>query len=309
MYTLRFILFIFISLYFHATITIYASTTLFEIEDFKIIRFNEEMFIGKRKMQYKETDGYAKDQDNVYFVFEKLTDENFNFWEAYFIEQRDTAFHFEVPADTLNGEMKSVPIRDGIVAFKYSLDLAARSDTKQTIWIAYVTRKDPRQPNALSSYDIEMIVSVFIDKDSPITTHMGIARNAEYFRFDMQPHVDLAMKLHSFSATVSNMLYGGKQYMTTKPASDMRNIMLQHFKENKLENYIWLGDEQQRQRRSILYKNIDADWILYHKLLNDDVFDNPEHIIIKDFKSFETSDVEKIYNSAQQFPPSHTGLE
>lgn len=114
------------------------------IAEHEIVRINENMFIGKKRIPYKNRDGSINEEgDDVYFVLEKLTPKNHEFWINYNAEQHRQTLRSGAIADRNDGSgnKKTVSVGDGIGSFKVSLELlpALRSD----IWIAYATRKNP----------------------------------------------------------------------------------------------------------------------------------------------------------------------
>ena len=272
----------------------------------EIERVNENMFIGKKRLPFKKVDGSISTQgDDVYFVLEKLTPYNANFWKEYNAEQDNKTSRMGAVADRNDGSgnKKFVTVVDGIGSFKLSLGLIGKLNSD--IWIAYATRKNPRpypepeyrddipwdkskwpedkreefseyekreklfRDSRMQDRDIEMTFSVLLNATSPITTHMGISRNYEYFLNKKRPHIGLAMELHAFSAKASQHIYGDKAYMVTNPAHEMRNIMLKIFEKHKLTNYIWVGDTKNReQQKDGIKSGIEALDSLYPKELS-----------------------------------------
>lgn len=250
----------------------------------EVIQINENKFVGIKKLSYKKEDKSIS-INNVYFVFERLTERNINFWERYVYNQKNETRRMGVYTES----KKTITIIDGTSSFDRSLRLFKDGCDKRgqySIWIAYVTRTDPRPPNftiinnsdqinwsneeiedykekyknyiketniySLRSFredDIEMSFSVFANETSPITTHMGIFRNYKYFRSEMKPHINLSMELHGFAAIASKIIYPQIEYMVTKPVDSMVKIMRE-----KLENtgQIWIGTPRNK-KKSLMY--------------------------------------------------------
>lgn len=117
-----------------------------------VVEINEDMYVGIKELPYKK-ETYGSDRregrtpqigyDDTYFVFERLTGKNYAFWRSYNDEQELNTRRMGVTSE--NGT--TVLITDGIGSFSKSLNLFANGtnrDMGYSIWIAYVTRKDPR---------------------------------------------------------------------------------------------------------------------------------------------------------------------
>ncbi len=237
------------------------TTASIEPLDNNIIRVDENIYVGKKKIPFKNKDGSVDvNGDEVYFVFEKLTKKNISFWIEYNDRQEIETRRNGVISDVGIGNRKTtkrVQLNDGVASFRLSLEQEGK--LKSDIWIAYITRKNPASGLPINFADIEMIISVFLNADSPITTHMGISRNYEYFLYDKNPHLELAMELHAFCAKVSNQIYGSKLYMVTKPVVDMEKIIIKVFEKQGLDKFIWAGDIKQRNNRQKEREKIGHD--------------------------------------------------
>ena len=206
-----------------------------DLLDRDIIRVSKDMFVGKKKIPYKNSNGTLNEEgDDVYFVFEKLTEDNIYFWQEYNRQQsRD-----KHPA--------------GTVSFKISLDLLANNNMKSDIWIVYATHADPRKENRWNS-KIEMTCSVLLNKETPITTHMGISRNFSS-QAPNRSHLGLSVELHAFAANAYNLLslhdtrYQKKKYMITNPEKEMSDILFKAFSTEGFESRIWIGDSNERKK-------------------------------------------------------------
>ena len=204
---------------------------LYAFLDTVIICLNKNLYISKKKLPFKNVDGSINSSgDYVYFVLEKLSAENIKFWDIYIKQQEKQTQNSGVLTDK-----GYIPIKDGTASFAHSLDLWA--SVESDIWIAYATTKDPRITE-VDEDSIEMALTVFMNQTAPITTHIGICRNCEYFRSLKQPHIGLSMQLHSFAAMAAQEIYGEKSYMVTNPTPIMRRIMFIALKEASLENSI-----------------------------------------------------------------------
>jgi hypothetical protein len=201
----------------------------------------EPIFYQRRKLRVKS----ANETRDVYFVFEKLSADNLDFWTA-FNESQIEMSGARGAVSRKNGEL--VTICDGTKALKESLCIYSEYAEFDT-WIAYVCRSVPRAKADVRAYrarvsalarcdtvsegdaavayaQIEMVMSVFGSTTSPITTHMGIFRTHRYWDARNKPCADLSIELHSFAACMSRAMYPRALYMVTKPANTvMREIL------------------------------------------------------------------------------------
>lgn len=247
-------------------------------------KINENMYVGIKNLQFKEKT-YPHDKkigsDNVYFVFEKLTNTNEKFWNDFLNDQNKNTIR--------NGAISDhgiVVISDGINSFKKSLKLYSSCKEYYSIWIAYVTRINPvTNETHISNEDIEMVVSVFANNDSPITTHMGIFRNYKYFMSIMEPHLNLALLLHEFAGMISKVIYPQVQFMLTNPANKMQEIMKKNL-EGGVQ--IWIGSSLERLEYQKDEENLEHD-----KQLIDTFSDTKNTSIIDNLDNFLTFDYNK----------------
>ncbi len=258
--------------------------------DRDIVRISDTKYVGKKKIPYRDIDGSTK-EDDVFFVFEKLTTSNRPFWRGYIDEQKANAQKDYV-------YLTGIKLMDGVSSFALSLNLDGpfqRFGGRFTsdVWVAYATRQDPREFSATSE-NIEMVFSVFVNATSPITTHMGIARNYRYFSFAYMPHFGLSIDLHAFASAASNLIYGQKSLMMTRPASKMLEILVKGFEKKGLQDFIWVGDTLERinkadsvmeQRRKM---KENEDKVIQDLAVLDRFKDNPAAISLDDFRSFTT---------------------
>jgi hypothetical protein len=172
-------------------------------------------------------------RDKVYFILERLTADNLFPWQAYNEEQSRQTRRMGV-----RDGAKTITLEDGLGSFEKCLNMfniSKHHSAPFDLWIAYACRLEnlarARSSSCFNNNDVEMAFCVFSSKDSPITTHMGIARNYKYFgdTEGYRSHRNLSMALHGFAATASQLVYGNegqkKLYMATRPAHQMRKIM------------------------------------------------------------------------------------
>jgi hypothetical protein len=279
--------------------------------------------------------GPQKGSDNVFFNASKLSDNNIGFWSNYSNEQELMSRRIGIPN-------KNFGITDGNGSFSHSLSMFNEKNDFD-IWIIYASSKlindkdseiirgmfiEKNGKSNLYQYEsdkridcdsIEMCFSLFIDKISPITTHMGIFRNWKYFSnglFNIKSHKNLSSYLHSFSAKISQLLYKNKKYMITNPVNKMREIfkksLIEYHKSLtnnniKLENIVVIGDNKLRNeiRKTIKHKyNSEPDNIkkIIDKL--EEIFIEIETNSGEKLSSFKKKEIIDYYFSSSEFEES-----
>jgi len=255
----------------------------------EINKINDGLYISSKILSYTNPNKELL-KDQVYFIFEKINDNNLNFWTRYNDDQDTNTRRMGVYTES----GKNFTLSDGISSFKYSLELYKK--LKSDVWISYVSRDKDIYKNRYMN-KIEMCVTVLMNKDDIITTHIGIYRNYKYFNNENKPHKNLAIELHKFSGMMSNHIYGNKKYMITNPANSMRDILIKYFtigaygEDNKLDNKIWLGDNSQRREMIKMIENYNYD----KKLL-----ENKENDITK-YKSLKDYNIRSINKKINNF--------
>ena len=157
----------------------------------------------------------------MFFKFEKINDSNYSFW-----------FNFATE------NLKKDDNNQGIQGFHGSLNLYNLSEFKNVIYVAFISSTE-----TITIDSIEMCVIVFIEKNVPFSTHMGIFRNLLYSGFK---HKNISLILHSYAACETLKINKDVLYMVTKPIAIMSKILLDKFIELKLYDKIWFGDKLQR---------------------------------------------------------------
>jgi hypothetical protein len=199
-----------------------------------------------------------KKGNGLYFKFEKVTDENFSFWEQYARNQAKLCESvYRLP--TLSA-LKTVTD-----SFRVALKFHDQLNTD--VWVAYVTDITDNEKQDFSPKlegDIQMCVTVSTQEGSPFTTHLGVFRAYEFSIVeilsaykqklqknslknsskisridelieqyeDIVPKKGLSLDLHSFAGKAANTIYGERiEYMITKPTENMLEIFQKHLKE------------------------------------------------------------------------------
>lgn len=208
---------------------------------------NKDMYWTLKEVDFKSYNssnaGTVTDGKNtVYFIAEKLSDKNIDFWKEYNSNQSVNT----IRNGAHNNKGNAIHVNDGIASFKTDLLLYSPYNTFDT-WIGYASSELFLGAKNYRNYDnIEMTVGLFISEKCPITSHMGISRNYKYFGAfnDVKIHGNLAMLLHSFLAKFSTTLYPDSQklYMITRPTYLMRDIFINAFTKYATKNNIELTE-------------------------------------------------------------------
>lgn len=232
---------------------------------------NFETNIIEQKLQ-KDPKTFTR---KTYFYFERLTSENYSFWELYNQSQ--------------NKQIKKIKqqigiFMDGLIALEETLKIFNKDQKINYIWIAYssflkrdellICMKKQLETRSIDiCYDdslqseclfdlIEMAVSVFYDSNIPISSNMGIHRNFLYLheiskKLKKENLIiqtkNLAVSLHAFIARsilfLCNMCKKIKHplYMVTRPTRLMAKILIKKFEKDP--EGIWLCDLKDREKK------------------------------------------------------------
>lgn len=254
------------------------SMTAIKSAENEILKINECLYVQTKEAYYTTPSYESMHKHNLYFVFEKQASFVSSDWDSYIRYQRHGI------NDKKNEyQLRCTKIKEGVKGFSNSLKLfsslcAQSGGTRTTeMWIAYITtenriesKKKPYFPSkndlVIAKYtnekiksDVEMAVPVFLNPHSPITTHLGIFRGFEYFDEEIPTHRRISMQLHGFAAAASNLIYGNKVYMVTKPVGGMPVIMKETFRFD--ENSLYIGDEKERREKLEKPENTCSDFI------------------------------------------------
>ncbi len=219
----------------------------------------ENKYVCSKPLKYTDSDGSIK-EDQVFFIFEKLTYKNLEFWKDYTKQQKAGA----ALKDSENAELKlSEKISEGLDPLIFSLRLCptiylssvfyslSRGQKQYDIWMSYSTRKDPRT-NIMNNDDIEMVMSVFAKLGCPFTTHIGISRNYLFCFPESLPHKEMAMQQHASAMVSVEQIYGPVQsHMITRPTRLMAGLMAKKLVSGKS---VWINcDMAYAQRTYFIY--------------------------------------------------------
>jgi hypothetical protein len=208
------------------------------------------------------TDGFDPNT-KTYFVFEKLCPQNLLFWSEF-------ADGHEKVSSRLNGPLRL--IKCAVTLQKTTQLYKDGCSEKFDMWIAYVSNVMPTTTHAArraystkglervinDATGIEMVVSVLVDREAPITTHSGMFRTYRYWKqikgeeraqyvqknyiakglkpmvssifYEAVGHRNLSTLLHAFAAAAALHVYphlrGDHSVMVTRPLPIARNIII-----------------------------------------------------------------------------------
>ena len=205
-------------------------------------------------------DLYVGHKDDLSFVFERVTSDSIDFWNAY-IKNQTKGIH-----DILPPEFTSP-----FDSFAKTLSYYKADD----VWIAYatqhpITKKAFETPLKLTG-DIEMAVPIMTNYTTPFYTPMGIIRAVEFtdfknpnnllsrsnkplkpFTATYKPHKNLSPTLHSFAAQAIKKIYGNKEYVITRPVKTMADI----FQKNLPTEAVWIGSMKEMNEVKMRFQKI-----------------------------------------------------
>lgn len=223
---------------------------------------------------HKVNDGlfYAKKHE-VFFVMERLTQENLETWEYYCANQYDGKDEDGCIGNKLKTNIDillSVLNLQHNLKFKFVLDgdhgvffqmmrfyRALKNCPTCEMWIAYVLSSE-EAPNGYrtkeSLAEVELCFAVSTEKDAPVTSHMGIQRSRLYIHKHLEErlqnsisqettvlkhqwHERISIPLHAFAAKVMLLRGPTKKFMINVPMFEMKNIMIRALPTES----VWIG--------------------------------------------------------------------
>jgi hypothetical protein len=252
-----------------------------------------------RELPYRTFNGYkippSLGTDQVYFVLEKLGADNFGFWKGYSAYQTqcglaedengewepesivELAYEEAVEEEKTCADVVRERIQEGNVAFKHGLDLYWGNRLLFDTWVGYVSCKldnDRRRARRQYYEQVEMAILLFISKDSPVTTQIGISRNYKYFghHVGFAVHRSLSVLLEAFTARASRAVYPEtrKLYMATCLVGKLRELVQgsleTRFGRQGLNKILTVGTDKERAAVREEIAALDADRRYIHKL-------------------------------------------
>ena len=271
----------------------------------KKLPYKENTYLKDKKIGY----------DNVFFIFEKLTTINYSFWDSFQKTQREDTQRSGVRDDKGHTVAFSDGITSFRISLDifHSQQNTRGLHEPYLIWIAYTSRKDPRvidhmdnlynelekceeikignfthnsdfqhkhtdirRKYSIEENDIEMAFTVFVNKISPISSHVGIFRNYKYFNSKFNPHINLAKELHGFAAHITTIIYRNILYMVTLPADIMQGIM------RPLKGIV-IGSDNDRMKRKKIISEYEHDLSLFEMDENGKNYENTDEFNLRSF--------------------------
>ena len=254
---------------------------------------------GAEQIRTKYTNFIIINGKKLFLIFEKLTNNNLQFWKSYTKEQKKNKKILQIKENRLNIDI-------GLDTFIESINLYSY-DPPYSIWIAYVsiydinteviTEKHKLISDDFSISDIRflyiiMSLTIFTQNHVPISTHIGIFKSIYIFEqsvidkinkilqekrylFQIENYPNLSMILHGFSAYITKTnIDNGIIYMVTKPVEKMLQIFEKNFNDYDLnfwvENVIarldYLDKKLEDSTKIYKFKNNDKNTHIYTPL-------------------------------------------
>ena len=235
----------------------------------------ENKYVCSKPLKYTDSDGAIK-EDQVFFIFEKLTYKNLEFWKNYTGQQEEGAklkdsenpglkFYEKICAglDPLIFSLNLCPTNAFTSAYRYLFD----GQNSYDIWMSYSTRKDPRT-TSIENDDIEMVMSGFAKHGCPFTSHVGISRNYLFWLPESMPHKQMAMQQHASAMVTVEQIYGRgvHSHMITRPTPLMAGLMAKKLTEGAS---VWINCDMAYAQRTY-YIHTPAHSHRYYPLDNRD---------------------------------------
>jgi len=165
---------------------------------------------------------FEKKQDDLYFVIERFSEDNANFWTTFAGKQNKNAS--KLYNSSQNKTLKA--ILAGTIGFNDSLkchQIFARN-IPQELWILFASTELPKEDSFPDIESLEMTCTVSTAPEAPFTTHMGIFRTINSNMKNHKVHCNISIVLHAFGAKIMKDLYPNKRYMITTPMPHMEDI-------------------------------------------------------------------------------------
>ncbi|MEC7839780.1 MAG: hypothetical protein VX777_07055 [Chlamydiota bacterium] len=191
----------------------------------------------------KVTDGLyvRKKEESLYFVMERMTGENVEFWSKFYSEEQKIA---KKSYRKSMGKVQANLIA-GYMGFKDALQSYGiyQRTSPHEVWVLYASTTSISKDVQCAPENIEMVCTVSTSENVPFTTHMGITRTSRFAQktFDeMIRHPSISMDLHAYGAQVMKFRYPEKVHMITTPMKVMEEI----FKKTLGEDNVFIGYEE-----------------------------------------------------------------
>ena len=193
----------------------------------------------------------SKKEDNLYFIMERIEEDNADFWYRYCewekIKDSNPPINPNFPL------VRYRDVRDAIVVFQESLHFMLHSGVE--LWVTYASNKPIKKGRMFPVRCIEMCFVVLSSNSAPFVTHAGIFRSYASINRIRPYHKGISMPLHSFAAKVILAQYPQKIYMITVPLPIMRDIFIKslpagavyvghNLSSKSLESKDWMPIEQ-----------------------------------------------------------------
>lgn len=207
-----------------------------------------------KQMKVSSQDFYVeKKEDDLYLGMQKVTDENWDFWNTYYqVDEAEANQYCQRRAIEMErgygprlhkNFLRLKTSQDILTAGHYSFGITLRQGYHNSgeVWVAFVYTDGVPTPSELSSSQIEMTCSVMTDPESPLSCHIGINRGFHHMNQaeeknpeqdpekDYMIHKNLSARLHQFAAQVILERFPHKKFMITAPVTKMREIMTYKF--------------------------------------------------------------------------------
>jgi hypothetical protein len=207
----------------------------------------------------------------AFFVFERLCKATVSFWTRFVNNQL-------AATQRLGHEL-----RNGATAFKKTVDLYASGCVgKYDMWVAYVSDSSPSlaatRKDGAKDTNIEMVVTVLVHRDTPVTSHIGIFRTLPYWRCDKKAHKNAGRKglsplIHAFAAAAALCLYKHlrekRSVMLTRPVAAMGEIL-----RRTMQGEIRVGSPIERKPRTVKMR-AEIDEQLPNEGYSNDIYTPP----------------------------------
>uniref|UniRef100_A0A6C0I2V3 Uncharacterized protein n=1 Tax=viral metagenome TaxID=1070528 RepID=A0A6C0I2V3_9ZZZZ len=215
------------------------------------------------KLIPKELDNNSS---NAFFVLEKLSSDNINFWTAHATKNKDSFSNAErdpIIIKTRDTQLSDtdtyiIPEYEYVDSFINSLILFNKmrlpeylEEEKYDIFIGYITNKNPFNEN-IDSESIEICVSIMAKDTIPIISLIGYFKSYSYYRLSYyitHSHKNIYLYLTMFSVSILKLLYPSILYIVTKMPKYIHLILVNNRFRSDNESYdMYIGSIYDRNK-------------------------------------------------------------
>lgn len=177
---------------------------------------------------------HYKVEDDLHFYMVKVNGANVTTWQNFSKKQ----------GKFIKGHVKKEYIKAfmGLDAFDSSIKYHDQDLTE--IYVAFTYNKAWEKKSSIDILSVEMVITMATSQNANFISHIGIAKAPIYDYFNIKKHSSLSLKLHSFIAACTEIIYPNKkEYMVTVPTKNMTHIIIKEYEKKGILDKIYIGHQ------------------------------------------------------------------